>query len=590
MKDINLEFDKILIEYGIIKEISLNGAINTLQELEEEFKRGKKVGLCGCGKQVVGLMDFISIYVKDLKIEYCYDKNVRQYQYKDMILNTSVYPVEDISDTCIDYVLLGSYKYREELTEKLHNVGFQGEIIDLYDYLGAYINEHFSDYEIIFNLRQEYNQATVDRKEILLRQLIKQYLMIKDFVSAFDLIDFYCKQQYENYIKYFDLKIRLKEMLDDILNYIHERNQKDIIWNWVDALSYYELLQFPFLNKKAENGVNFKNAYTVIPWTTDNTKAMLYGMYPIEGKLFLKETLNSEDMKLTQILAEHGYDFGYCGMPKFAKLFNTSVIVPSNYYESKFSSSLQKQWDALAILCMSEKPMCILIHTLNETHGPHICGEGDTFVDFGSTKKDWEQETCRKQAEIAGNYIDRRLEFYEQFYGHNSVVIYMSDHGRVGNLPMDEQKIHTILTINGSDIEKEEVKGIFSLIRFHELVEKIINGEHNWGELTDHYAIVENYDAYGEQTVNKTLSGFFPQKEMLQCRGVITKKDKYFLYACGEEYYFTNPISEKNEMDNPLYTERIEQLRKLCGNEFIDIYQYEKFKYSRLLYREGDQE
>lgn len=422
MKDINLEFDKILIEYGIIKEISLNGAINTLQELEKEFKRGKKVGLYGCGKQAEGLMVFISKYAKDLRIEYCYDKTIRQHQYKDIILTTSVYPVEDISDAHIDYVLLGSYKYREELTEKLHEAGFQGEIIDLYDDLGAYIDEHFSDYEIIFNLRQEYNKATADRKEILLRQLIKQYLMIKDFVSVFDLIDFYCKHQYENYVKYSDLKIRLKEMLDDILSYINERSQKDIIWNWVDALSYYELPKFPFLNKKAENGVNFKNAYTVIPWTTDNTKATLFGMYPIEGKLFLKETLDSEDMKLTQMLAEHGYDFGYCGMPKFAKLFNTSVIIPSNYYESKFSSSLQKQWDALAMLCMSEKPMCILIHTLNETHGPHICGEGDTFIDFGSTKKDWEQEACRKQAEIADNYIDRRLEFYEQFYGNNSII------------------------------------------------------------------------------------------------------------------------------------------------------------------------
>lgn len=162
----------------------------------------------------------------------------------------------------------------------------------------------------------------------------------------------------------------------------------------------------------------------------------------------------------------------------------------------------------------------------------------------------------------------------------------MSDHGRVGNLPMDEQKIHTILTINGSDIEKEEVEEIFSLIKFPDLVETIINGEYNWGELTDHYAIIENFDAYGEQLVNKTLAGIFPKKEMLQCRGVITKKDKYFLYAYGEEYYFTNPASEKNEIDNPLHVQRIEQLRKLCGNEFIDIYQYEKFKHSRLLYSE----
>lgn len=590
MKDINNEFDKILIEYGIIEDVTLKGVINAVQDLEKEFKRGKKIGLYGCGKQAEGLMVFISKYAKDLKIECCFDKTIRQYQHKDMILNGSVYSADNISDASIDYMLIGSYKFRGELAKKLHDIGFQGKIVDLYDYLGEYIDEHFSDYEIIFNLKQEYNKATVERKEVLLQQLIKQYLMIKDFVSAFDLIDFYCKQKYSYYIRYFNLEKRLKEMLDDILNYINCRNQKDIIWNWIDALSYYEMDKFPFLKKEAEKSVNFKNTYTVIPWTTDITKAMLFGEYPIEGKLFLHKTLNSKDIKLTQILTEYGYDFVYCGMPKFAKLFDASVIVPSNYYESKFSSSLQKQWDALAMICMNEKPMCILIHTLFETHEPYICGEGDTFIRFRSSRKDWEKEICRKQAEIAGNYIDRRLAFYKQFYGCNSIKIYMSDHGRVGNLPMDEKKIHTILTISGNFINKKEVEGIFSLVKFPDLVKKIIKGEHNWEELTDYYAVVENFDAYAESTVNRTLIGDFSREEMCQCRGIVTKKDKYFLYAHGKEYYFSNPLSEENEIDNPLYTERIKQLRKLCSNEFIDIYQYEKFKYSRLLYSESDQQ
>lgn len=71
---------------------------------------------------------------------------------------------------------------------------------------------------------------------------------------------------------------------------------------------------------------------------------------------------------------------------------------------------------------------------------------------------------------------------------------------------------------------------------------------------------------------------------MLQCRGIVTERDRYYLYAYGKEYYFSNIESEENEIDNPEYENRIKELKKICGNDFINIYKYKKFEYSRLLY------
>ena len=583
--DINIKLNELLVKYGIIKKFSFEFAIDALSQLEQRNCQGKRVGLYGCGKEADGLMTFISAYTKDLKINCCFDKIIRKYYYKDKILNRNVLPVEKITEKNIDYVIIGSYKIREELKNNLSSVDYKGEIFDLYEYLEEYIEDYCSDYEIIYNLRQAYKREIQEKKkEIILQQLIKNYLLLKDFLSAFDMIDIYCKSLYTNYEKYIKLKQEICELLDEIVECINARKWKDIIINWVDAVSYYDLKEFPFLQNKVEAGVSFENAYTVMPWTTETKKTIMYGEYPIEGKLFLRENFEKENTKLIQLLESNGYYFGYSGLLRITKMFDSSVVIPSIYYDNKYASSLQKQWDALAMLCMSQKPICVLIHTLYETHEPFLCGEGDTLIRFGSTENNWKEEKCQKQAAVSGAYIDKQLAFYEPYYGKKSIKIYMSDHGRVGNSPFNEEKIHIIFSISGIGIKSRKIDEMFSLVNFPKVIQLILEDRDDWEKLTDEYVLIENLDAYNELVVSYTLSGKLSVEEMYQCRGIVTKKDKFFLYAYGKEYYFTSRMSEKNEIDNPLYTERIAELKDLCGEEFIDIYQYEKFKYSRLLY------
>lgn len=583
--DINAKFRKILIENKIISEASSDRAVETLKKLQAERKRGIRIGLYGVGIEAEGLMRFISENVDEFVIDACFDKTIRNYEHKSMILDSQVYTIENIGGMNIDYVILGSHRYKDNFVKNIMEVGYKGKIVDLYADMQEYMQNAYADYQTVYEARQAYLNSDVADKPKQLRTLIKEYLLLKDFKNAFCYINEYTEKKYANREQYQKLREDLNSFLDEIEDCITKRNRKDIIINWVDALSFYDIPRFPFLHSKGQEGISFKNAYTVMPWTTETTKTILSGNYPIEGQLFLQNDFSAENMQLLKILEENGYGFGYCGMPKLAKRFEDAVITSVCYFENKYSASMQKQWDALSILCENDRPMCILIHTLRETHEPFICANGDTCLWFGSTVHDWEQEDCRKQAAISGMYIDEQLEFYERFYHENAIKIYMSDHGRVGNSPMNDNKIHVMLTVCGKNIESKSEENLFSLVQFPWLVKKIISGEKNLNTITSEYVLIENYDAYDELPVRDTLSGRLKREEMYQCRGIVTKADSYYKYVFGKEYYFRKEKPNENQIDKEEYCNRINELKNLCGNEFIDIFKYDKFKYSRLLYK-----
>lgn len=583
--DVNQKFEEILVENKIIKKTYIDKAVKVVQDLEKSFMSGGRIGIYGVGIEAEGLLNFIAQNITCLRIDSCFDRLIRSYKYKDIIRDNIVHPIEQINNMDIDFIIIGSYAYRENFVENLSALGYQGQIVDLYSYMGDYMEEHSADYKKAYWARQAYIKADVSNKERMLQRLIKEYLILKDFQYSFHYIDIYIENRYSDYKQYIKLKDDITLLLKEIKEYIAKRNQRDILINWVDALSYYDIPEFPFLQKKSQEGVCFHNAYTVMPWTTETTKTILFGECPIEGKLFLRDELTIDNVKLLKLLKEYGYKFAYCGMPKFAKLFDKTVIAPVGYFENKYFGSMQKQWDALTVLCKCDSPVCVLIHTLRETHEPYICGEGDTLAWFYSTEKDWNRVECRKQAETAGRYINTQLEFYENLYPDDAVKIYMSDHGRVGNNPMDEKKIHTMLLIAGKGIEPFCVNGMFSFVHFPDLIKKLIEKNYTWNALESEYVIIENLDAYSELVVQDTLSGKMKREEMCQCRGVVTKTDAYYKYAFGKEYYFEKAHPNENKIEQADFNNRINELKELCGNQFIDIFAYDKFEFSRLLYK-----
>ncbi len=59
-----------------------------------------------------------------------------------------------------------------------------------------------------------------------------------------------------------------------------------------------------------------------------------------------------------------------------------------------------------------------------------------------------------------------------------------------------------------------------------------------------------------------------------------TKNDKYVLFRNGEEFYNRLPDEEQNLVNDEEYKTDINVTRKRCGNNFINIYENQKFRWT----------
>lgn len=567
----------ILYKYDVLVEPkkSIPQIMDSIkQRIQPEFK----VGIYGVGEEADTLLNLF--YEYGITIDVCFDAKKKEYANSKLVKNKTVFKPSEIIHKNVDVIIIGSYKFANEIKMNIFDLGYEGIVINAYEELKEHVDNEYCDYEILFRHRKKYS---ISKDEDDLEILIKDSLLLKDFVYAVKYIDFYIQKKCKNYSKYISLKQELQELLYEIKARIFSRNSNDIVINWVDALSYYDLESIDFLKKFKEESIFFTNAYTSIPWTTETMKTIMFADYTIEGKLYDKEIIKTDEAIFLKLLKTRGYRFVYSGLPRLSRLFDDETICPIDLYESKWAGSLNKQWNALAYLYEMEDPVCVIIHNLRETHEPFISGIADTCKWFGSTKEDWKNEEMLRQVQAANDYISEQLLFYNSFLSENTIQIYMSDHGRIANSPMDEKKIHTIMMIRHNKIPRHAVTEMFSIIDMAPLLRMLIEGRFNREEIAREYVIIENIDPYSNILVEDILSGRLPREELCQCRGIVTKDDKYFRFADGNEYFFVKDDME-NHANNSLFYNRIEYLKKQCGQAFVDIYRCEKFKYARQLY------
>lgn len=585
MLDINAELEKILINNNIICKINLDKEIAFIRNFQKCLTDKDVVGIYGVGVDANTLLFFLTGVVKELRIDYCFDRSAKKYTFKNVIKNPTVLNIREIHKVPVNYMIIGSYLHRHELKEALREEGYGGIIIDFFELIDPYLQEYTTNYKKIYEVKKKFENSLEDERKGLLKKLIKEYLLIKDFINAFNYINLYIKSGYGDSEVYKNLLDELQQLFVKIKRRVNSRRYNDIVINWLDALPYLHLPEFPFLQMEAGNGINFENAYTVNPWTTETMKTLLFGEYSIKDKAFQKDEFVTNETKLLRLLDMNGYTFAYLGMNKYAKMYDDKTITLPEFNFYKDSSSISRQWDALNLLCKEERPLALMIHTVYETHEPYICGEIEPFQKFTCTEDDWEQEDCKKQAKISGQYVDNLLSFYSEYYGKNSIKIYMSDHGRITNSIMRESRVHTIFIVNCPGVKGETIKGLFSLIDFNQVIECCLKKNFKFQELVRDYIFVEALDYYNPELIKLVLNDpKYNKLEALQRRGIITLEDRYCRFANGKECYFVSPDDKQNRINEKKYATRIKELRNLCGDEFIDINQYDKFECSKLLY------
>lgn len=189
--DINEKLYEIMQRNGMRESVSYSKAVAVLKRLQKAIMSKAKVGVYGVGIECEGLLRFIEDHTDYFAIDACFDKTIRKYQYKKIVASMHVFPIEDIVDMNVDYLILGSFKNRDVFRKKFEALQYTGEIIDLYDGMEEYIRNSYTDYEAVYLARQEYEYAQMSYKAGGLKKLIKQYLLLKDFETAFNCIDEY---------------------------------------------------------------------------------------------------------------------------------------------------------------------------------------------------------------------------------------------------------------------------------------------------------------------------------------------------------------------------------------------------------------
>lgn len=545
---------------------------NLIVELFQEKLLNKKVAIWGGGWHTYHLLNALG---NNCNIEYIFDKkpeNTKKFHYGIKVIP----PEQGIEE--VDVVIISSFCSRRDIELEIINEYEDVFFIDLYDY--------FSQYGIVCNAEYykwayvSYDDIVVDRvryqksKDVNdLKRLIGDFIAIRDFKNAFCYIEELLQNDLEEYKRYKKFEDAVKEILNQI-------DCKDsIIINWIDALRYDEVDNMPFLTEIAKESVVFDNAYTPVNYTSGSLKTIINGKRYIDEHLYGDDSRMFQEGELVSYLCKKGYELKILSGHWQEEIigYNIKILDYHKRYGGDTIPVSLLQWEAMLEATHSHKK-AIIIHMCAETHYPYKSAllnsmktfrEPDIFLSF----KNSQQKELMKQVRASQKYLDEQLEYYNQFYGRDAIVIFMSDHGQFRNdKPMClEAWFHIMFMIKSKKYCAERINGIMCLTEFKNIMNSILETQ-PLKNCTSEYALLQTDDPYSE-TFWRTILGSKSKDYILayiQKRIIITPYDLYMRLKTGQEFYLRKD-SDKNLIDDERYIERIEELKEKCGDNFIDV-------------------
>ncbi|MDD3138667.1 MAG: sulfatase-like hydrolase/transferase [Lachnospiraceae bacterium] len=605
MKNFDKELEKLIFKNGIYKynhrllrQIEIN---NCIQKQWDSLEYNN-IAIWGGGWHTYQLLQCLT-EIQRSKIDVIIDKkpeNTNRFKFGIEVVSPEVF----FREKKVDTIVISSFKYRKEINLTILNNSSRYNIVDLYNFLenfGIVLNQefykgHIVTYEDIFISRSIFNkESSSSKKKCLMRKIIGQYIGIRDFRTALGYIRLGIEREDDDFINYQNFSTAIINLMYEIQQRFCGRDH--IIVNWLDALCYKELKYMPFLQELSKTGIFFENAYAVSTYTTATFKAMITGKLFIDDKLYEQKLSNLSEEKLIRILEKEKYQFFYAGLhcTNQSEFTINEIALLYQQYEAELQlpdSCLQ--WWTLNFLANNEQKCCILIHSLSETHPPYYSGNLKKMKKYngwlsGSAMDTDEKEVALRQINSSLKNFDKQLAWYHQWYGDRFVTMYMSDHGQYrGEKPVCiDGANHVVLMINGKKVPTYKAYRMFGLNQFPELMELVIEGGLDHLEnILKEYVCIQTDDIYNEDHVNLCLETKEDQvfyDLFSQHRGVITMDETYVKYASGAEYYLINNESD-NLISSEKYVKRINQLRKLCGYNFIKISEEKRYFGAKKMY------
>ena len=245
----------------------------------------------------------------------------------------------------------------------------------------------------------------------------------------------------------------------------------------------------------------------------------------------------------------------------------------------------------------TEKKQVMVIHAVMEVHPPYIYPDKHgriprMLMDYEKGGVGRKRGREYQQIHDAAGYWDEQLDFYSGLLGEFTTKIHMSDHGKGYRQYQYKEWVdamhHIFFFIQSKYAANRVENRLFTLENFTELMDAVMRAHQVEQEIDlekvfeKPYMKVQKIDTYNERLV-KYLKAMHCEEGGQAYRGIRTLDD-YYLRFRDHELYYRNGDEETNLIDDPKYADRIEELRALAGDYFIDIYKNEKFKYARELY------
>lgn len=426
-----------------------------------------------------------------------------------------------------------------------------------------------------------------------LRRLIYDYLLIYDFINAFFYMDLYVKERYVNYKKYQTMKLELNAFLERIKEKL--KGREDIVVFWNDCISYDELPWFSKLNDKKKDSLFFEYAYTPTPYTTPSMFAMVNKWMNIDDfSKYDVRNLDYDNSKLMGVVRQYGYEAKYfSGRDRHCVL--SKNIQRQNPRE--FISSCRLCFDAINELISSDNKQFMIIHCVPETHFPFWYPNRDgrgMMPLFAFNSVNFARPNGKKYQQVrnAAQYWDGQLDFYSGMLGDSISKIFMSDHGKYykqyGYRDWVEARHHIFFLVQSKYVRIGRELRILSLENFSELIDALMKA-YQLGKEADFehvfekdYIRMQKVDIYSKGLVDIYIKMNYAENAQ-GYRGIRTKEDCYIRFR-NREIYYRNGNEKVNLIDNPEFSDRIEYLRTLAGDFFIDIDKDDKFQYAKRLY------
>lgn len=477
---------------------------------------------------------------------------------------------------------------------RLHNIRYQW-IYDIFEEKGIFLQREFfalgqKDMFVLFDVDKKMhtysgyegglqcelycqkntyeNTDNYHTKYIALEKCLFITLYMRNFIAAKE----YASLLSVDDEKYRNLWVEIQELLNAIRGNIKKRQQKDIILYWMDAVSYGDESEMPYLRSVMEKSIVFENAYTCVLYTHPTLRTIFLGKKDMDDHTYNITNITWENSPVVRLLRENGYDIKVIS-GTLDKYFPAQCT--SDQYYQIYDPASMKLWDMLSNMLKQEEKTLYIVHCL-EAHYPYLsCKMEDN---------NYMEETERYK--LSRQELDEQLAFYDVFLHEEAYRIYMSDHGQ-------SFEYHVLFNIYHKTLEPRKIDGMFSYLDFYVVLKQIVTaGSIEEAEFVKEYVEIGFLDYYNARDIGRVFreKTEFPS-HYFGYTGIIGKEYIYLRYSIGKEW-----LRKRNDIllgipslfydceSDICEPGLLPYYRELAGEYPVDIIEDDKFRFTRYLY------